>query len=70
MDHKELEDDPIFNEKASKTTTLYLLLVNCAWPACFYFAYIHCGNILKSSFDYSAESIIRHNFVSSLIHFG
>lgn len=67
IDNKTLEDDPIFNEKASHKTTLYLLLVNCAWPACFYFAYVHCGNILKNSFSYSAESIIHHNLIISII---
>ena len=63
IDHKTLEDAPIFNEKANHKTTLYLLLVNCAWPACFYFAYVHCGNILKNSFSYNAESVIHHNLI-------
>ena len=67
IDHKTLEDDPIFNEKANHKTTLYLLLVNCAWPACFYFAYVHCGNILKNSFSYNAESVIHHNLIISII---
>ncbi len=67
IDQAALQDDPIFNEQANKKTTLYLLLVNCAWPACFYFSYIHCGNLLKSSFNYSAEGVIHHNFVLSLV---
>ena len=67
IDQRTLEDDPIFNEKADKQTALYLFFVNCAWPACFYFAYIHCGNILKNSFGYSAESVIHHNFIISII---
>lgn len=67
IDNKTLKDDPIFNEKASQKTTLYLLLVNCAWPACFYFAYVHCGNILKNSFSYNAESVIHHNLIISII---
>lgn len=67
INSKVLENDPILNEKANKKTTLYLFLVNCAWPACFYFAYVHCGNILKSSFGYNAESVIHHNLIISII---
>jgi MFS family permease len=67
INNKELKNDPILNKKADKKTTLYLFLVNCAWPACFYFAYVHCGSILKNSFSYNAESVIHHNLVISII---
>lgn len=67
IDYKTIEDDPIFKESVNKKTALYLLLINCAWPACFYFAYIYCGNLLKESFGYNAEEIIHHNFVVSII---
>jgi len=67
INSKVLENDPILNEKANKKTTLYLFLVNCAWPACFYFAYVHCGNILKNSFGYNAESVIHHNLIISIV---
>ncbi len=33
----------------------------------FYFAYVHCGNILKSSFGYNAESVIHHNLIISIV---
>ncbi|MBN8523685.1 MAG: MFS transporter [Rickettsiales bacterium] len=67
INSKVLQNDPLVNEKANKKTTLYLFLVNCAWPACFYFAYVHCGNILKNSFGYNAESVIHHNLIISII---
>jgi len=67
VDNKILKDDPIFAEKVNQQTTLYLLLINCAWPACFYFCYVHCGNILKNYFNYTAESIIHHNLIISII---
>lgn len=67
INSKVLKNDPMLNEKANKKTTLYLFLVNCAWPACFYFAYVHCGNILKNSFGYNAESVIHHNLIISII---
>ncbi len=68
IDIKELDDDFIVNEKANKLTTWYLFIINCMWPVCFYFAYIHCGNLLKSSFGYSAEQVIHNNFIISIIH--
>jgi MHS family proline/betaine transporter-like MFS transporter len=68
LDVKELENNPIINEKVNIKTTLYLFVINCMWPVCFYYAYMHCGNILKTSFGYSAEQVIHHNFFISLIH--
>lgn len=68
-DIKKLKEDPIFSESTNTKTTLYLFLINCSWPACFYFAYIHCGNVLKNSFSYSPEAIIHHNLLVSLIQF-
>ena len=55
----------IDREKVSLKTTISLLLVDCMWPVMFYFAYIHCANILKYSFKYSPEQIIQNNFIVS-----
>ncbi len=38
-------------------------------PVCFYFAYIYCGNILKTSCGYSAEQVIHQNFIISICSF-
>jgi len=57
--------NPIVNPKVSLKTSLSLLLMDCMWPVCFYFAYIHCANVLKHSFNYSAEQIIFNNFITS-----
>ncbi|XVN42285.1 MAG: MFS transporter [Candidatus Rickettsia vulgarisii] len=63
---KILKDDPIYQEKTSKKTAIALFLMDCSWPLTFYFAFIHCGNILKNSFGYSAEQVIYHNFLVSI----
>ena len=68
LDKDKLKNSLIWNEKVNKKTTLYLFIINCSWPVCFYFAYMHCGNILKSSFGYSSEQVIHHNFLLSIVH--
>jgi hypothetical protein len=59
---------PTFQEKVNKTTLLSLFLIQCSWPVCFYFVYIHCGHILKDSFGYSAEQVIHQNFIVSMMN--
>lgn len=66
MDTKVLESNPIYKEKVNKTTALAVFLVDCTWPVFFYFAFIHCGNILENSFGYSAEQVIHQNFIVSI----
>ncbi|WP_341761631.1 MFS transporter [Candidatus Tisiphia endosymbiont of Thecophora atra] len=69
IDLKKLENNPIWKEKANKTTILALFLIECMCPICFYFPYIYCGNILKTSFGYSAEQVIHQNFIVSMFSF-
>jgi MFS family permease len=54
-------------EVVSWKTTISLLLVDCMWPVLFYFVYVHCGNILKHTFKYTADQIIQNNFTVSFI---
>jgi hypothetical protein len=54
-DPQMLETNIIWQEKVNKKTALALFFIQCLWPACLYFGYIHCGNILKSSFGFTAE---------------
>jgi MFS family permease len=61
-----LKDNHVYNQRASNKTILALFFIQCGWPICFYFSYIHCGNMLKTIFDYNAEQIIHQNFISSL----
>ena len=71
LDHKTittiLQNDPIINEKVNKKTSLAYFFIKCARPLTFYFIYIYCGNLLKNIFNYSAEEIIHHNLMVSII---
>ncbi|MGD0466725.1 MAG: MFS transporter [Gammaproteobacteria bacterium] len=67
MDQETLKNNSIFNEKVNKKTTFLLFLMNCVWPVCFYFAYMHCAGILKNSFGYNAAAIIHHNLIISIV---
>ena len=66
QDIKEMERSPIVQEKVSNKTAISLFLIQCLWPVCFYFAFIHCGNIFKSTFHYTSEQVIHNNFFVSL----
>lgn len=61
-----VKDNIIFQEKVSHKSVLSLFLIKCTWPVCMYFFYIHCGNILKNSFGFTAEQVICQNFIVSL----
>lgn len=66
-------DKSTYEEKyISKTnikTSISYFAIQCAWPACFYIAYVHCGNILIHSFGYSAQQVIHNNFIVSIAQF-
>ncbi|WP_341757014.1 MULTISPECIES: MFS transporter [unclassified Candidatus Tisiphia] len=57
-------------EQVSWKTVISLLLVDCIWPVTFYFTFVHCTNILKYSFNYTAEQIINNNFIVSFMVVG
>ncbi|MFU7503383.1 MAG: MFS transporter, partial [Candidatus Tisiphia sp.] len=63
---KKLENNPIWQEKANKIRIIALFLIECMCPVRFYFVYIYCGNMLKTSFGYSAEQVIHQNFIISI----
>jgi MFS family permease len=58
-----LETDPIVNEKVNQKTSLAFFLLESSHPVWFYFVYMHCGSILKESFNYSTQQIIQHNLI-------
>ncbi|MCC8398022.1 MAG: MFS transporter [Rickettsia endosymbiont of Labidopullus appendiculatus] len=68
-DTASLTNHPILQEKVNKKTIIALFLLQCAGPVCFYFIYVHCGNILKTSFGYTMAEIIQHNFIVCLMEF-
>jgi MFS family permease len=52
----------------NKATMLSFFLISCGFPACFYLAYIHFGTLLKSTYGYTSEQLIHHNFILSVTH--
>lgn len=58
---------PVYNITTSKKTLIAAFLIDCAYPVCFYFTYIHCGNILKTAFNYTPEQVIHQNFIVSMV---
>lgn len=65
---EELDYIPAYHDKVSVKTSLALFLIQCGWPSCFYFTYIHCGSILKNVFGFNPEQVIRQNFIVSIIN--
>ena len=62
-----LSKNLIVQEKVYLKTAIAYFFMQCTRPICFYFSYIHCGNLLKDSFLYSPEQVIHHNFIISII---
>jgi MFS transporter, MHS family, proline/betaine transporter len=62
-----LNNNLIVQEKVNIKTVIAYFFMQCTRPICFYFAYIHCGNLLKDSFHFTSEQVISHNFIISII---
>lgn len=58
---------PLWNEIIDKKTLLAYFLIECPWPAVFYFSYIYCGSLLKNSFGYTGAQVIHNNFILSVL---
>lgn len=67
FDKKKLKEDFIEREKVNQKTSLALFLMDCMWPLCFYFAYVYCGGLLKTTFKLTPEQIIHQNFIVSVV---
>lgn len=62
-----LEKNVIWNEKVNKKTALCLFFIECSWPVCFYFAFVFCADLLKTSCNFSSAQVIHQNFIVSMI---
>jgi MFS family permease len=60
---------PFWKEKADRKTLITYFLIQCGWPVYFYFTYIYCGDILKSTFGYTPAQVIHHNLLVSVVQF-
>lgn len=65
-DPKIIENNALWQQKISIKTSLALFFIQCTWPVCMYFFYVHCGGILKSSFNFTSEQVIHQNFLVSI----
>lgn len=63
-----LKDDVIFHEKISKKVLMSYFVMESISPIHFYLNYIYCGNILKTSFSFTSEQVIHHNFILGLVN--
>lgn len=50
---------------SSKKVSLALFVIQCVFPLYYYFAYVYCGDLLKSIFNYSSVEVIHNNFILS-----
>ena len=48
-------------------TLISCFFISCGWPLCFYLIYIYFNQTLKTSYGYTAEDIIFHNFLLTII---
>lgn len=67
VDKSAVEKNSFIQKKVDKKTVISLFLINCGWPASFYFVYIHCGNVLKQTFGFSSEQVIHQNFIVAIV---
>ncbi len=67
---KEIKVEPItWHEKVGWKTTVAYFLVYSGFPLCFYITYIYGADVLKKSFNFSAEQIISHNLNLTFLGF-
>ncbi|XVN41541.1 MAG: MFS transporter [Rickettsia endosymbiont of Argas persicus] len=67
VDTQTLKKNLIQKERVSRKTIIACFFMYCGWPLCFYLTYIHCGNLLKTSFGFTAEQVIHQNLLVSII---
>lgn len=57
----------LFQEKVPFATSLSYFVINCGWPLSFYLVYVYFIPTLKESYHYSAETVIFHNFLLTIV---
>jgi MHS family proline/betaine transporter-like MFS transporter len=70
INQDELRQNIIYTHPdGSNKAALAYFFIQCGWPVCFYLAYVHSANILKYTFNFSAQEIISHNFQVAIMQF-
>ncbi len=62
----ELEES-IRSQKVDKKKLTAYFFIQCGWPLSFYLTFIYMNLTLKQVYGYSAENVIFHNFLLSLV---
>ncbi|MCC8372439.1 MAG: MFS transporter [Rickettsia endosymbiont of Pseudomimeciton antennatum] len=66
LEKKHITNHKMLNEKVNIKTILAYLAIESTAPIWFYLLYIHCGSVLKTTFNYSSEQIISHNLIIAM----
>lgn len=62
---KKIVEKELERNAPTKKVFYALLTIQCVYPLYYYFAYIYCGDLLKSLFNYSSAEVIFNNFILS-----
>jgi MFS transporter, MHS family, proline/betaine transporter len=54
-------------KKLNPKTVLAIFFIFSSGPVWFYFVYIYCAHILKDIFGYTAQEVIQHNLIVSIL---
>lgn len=63
---KKIVEKELERNAPTKKVFYSLLTIQCVYPLYYYFAYIYCGDLFKSLFNYSSAEVIHNNFFLSL----
>ncbi|WP_342270309.1 MFS transporter [Rickettsia endosymbiont of Orchestes rusci] len=68
IDTEKLPYKEYIEEKVNMKTALAYFLILPSGSACFYLIYVHCANLFKTNFDYSAAAIMENSLYISIVH--
>ncbi len=67
-DIKWSKDNQSINTKIPLPNCTALFFVHCGRPICFYFILFHCAEILRNTFDFTPEQIVRNNIIPLIMN--
>ncbi|XVN42641.1 MAG: MFS transporter [Candidatus Rickettsia vulgarisii] len=56
----------VMKERINKKTAIALFFVQLTTPIAFYFVFVHCSNILKTKFGFTAAEVIHQNLIVTI----
>jgi MFS family permease len=67
-DLKWSKDNLSINPKIPLSNCIALFFIHCGRPLCFYFIFFHCAEILRNTFNFTPEQIIRNNLIPLIVN--